>query len=137
MSAPFPAWSRTMATIAMHMSVCRMTSAMYIGLLTSRGSPGAGGLLDDRDERRRVETRATDERSVDVGVGDERLHVVGVDAATIQNPQSLGDLLRGELGHETAQVAVHLRRLRGGGVGAGADRPHRLIREDDPLHGIA
>src|SRR5215470_7160473 len=86
----------------------------------------------DADEPLHVEAGAADERAVHLGLGHERLGVLGLHAAPVQDTDRLGDLLRCELGEEPAQIPLHLGGLTGRRVDPRADRPHRLVGE----HGL-
>src|SRR5262245_26579133 len=131
MSAPLPAWSSTIPMMAKHMMTCRTVSAMTT-LLPPRSGPHPRRLLHDTDELRRLEAGAPDEPAVDVRLRQQRLCVVGLDAATIENGYGLGDLLRRQLGEESPQIPMDLRGLRRRGVDARADGPHRLVGEHTP-----
>src|SRR5204863_3999365 len=128
MSAPLPACSSTMPMIAKDARMWTTINAVNIPSLLRRRA-AARRLLDDRDKPRRVQAGATDERAIDFGLGDEALHVLGLDAAAVEDPDGLRDVLRGELGNQPAEVAVHLGRLTGRRVHAGADRPDGLVGE--------
>src|SRR5206468_7685858 len=129
MSAPFPDCSRTMPMMAKHARTCRMVRAMYIRSLLRRGAD-ARRLANDPDEPLRVEAGAADEGSVHLGLRQQRVGVLGLDAAAIQDTDGLRDFLRRELGQEPAKVRLHLGGLRGCRVDARADRPHRLVGKD-------
>src|SRR2546427_2324828 len=107
MSAPFPDCSRTMPMMAKHARTWMMISAMCIRSLLGGGAD-ARRFADDPDESLRVEARAPDERPIDLGLGEESVGVLGLDAAPVQNAHGLRDLLGRELGEEPAQVALHL-----------------------------
>ena len=55
---------------------------------------------DDAAERRGVEAGASDERTVDVGLRHERVDVVGLHAATVQDPHGLGTIVSGEIAEQ-------------------------------------
>src|SRR5215831_752456 len=86
----------------------------------------------DADEPLHVEAGAADERAVHLGLGHERLGVLGLHASPVQDTDRLGDLFRRELGEEPAQIPLHLGGLAGRRVDPRADRPHRLVGE----HGL-
>src|SRR5438445_13123794 len=101
------------------------------------GGPDARRLSYDPDEPLRVEARAADERAVDLGLGHQRLGVLRLHAAAIQDTDGLGDLLGRELGDEPAQISVHLGRLTGCRVHARPRGPRRLAGGDGPTHSVA
>src|ERR671930_1442904 len=107
-----------------------MISARYIPSLLRRG-PGARRLPHDSNKSGRAQAGATDQRAVDLGLGDERVDVLGLDAAAVEDPDRLGDLLRGELREQAAQVPVDLAGLGRGRVDARPDGPDGLVGEDD------
>src|SRR3990167_6046806 len=107
-----------------------MTSAMYIPSLPG-GRADARRLLHNSNKSWRVQAGAPDERAVDLGLRDEPVHVLGLDAAAVEDPDRLRDLLRGELREQAAQVPVDLAGLARRRVDSGADRPHRLVRSEE------
>src|SRR5437773_1808662 len=68
---------------------------------------------------------------VALGLGHELVDVLGLDAATVEDPDALSDLLRRELREQTAQVPVDLAGLGRRRVDARPDGPDRLVGEDD------
>src|SRR5215470_3098351 len=102
-----------------------------INIDSPRSGDASRRLLHDGHETLRVEARPADERAVDLTLRQQRLHVVGLHAAAVQNPRTLGDFLGRELRQEPAHVPVDLGRLLRRGVHSGPDGPHRLVRDDD------
>src|SRR5215467_7700498 len=92
-----------------------------------RGAGETRRLAYDADEALRVQAGAADEGAVHLGLGHQDLGVLGFHAAAVQDADRLGDLLRRELGKETAQIALNLGRLTGRRVDPRADRPDRLV----------
>src|SRR5215813_7947434 len=95
-----------------------------------RGGDAARRLLHDRHESLRVEARAADECAVDLTLCQQRVDVVGLHTAAVQNPQALGDLLGRELREQTTHVAVDLGRLLRRRVHAAANGPDRFVSND-------
>ena len=85
--------------------------------------PAAG---HDLGEARRVETRAADERAVDIGSSAQLGDIARLDAPTVDNATGGGRVaeLRREL---LPDMSVRLIRLVRGGVAPGSDRPHWLV----------
>ena len=82
-----------------------------------------------------VEARAADERAVDVRFGDELADVVRLDAAAVDHVAVLGGVLRRTTCRSrVADVCMRLCGLRGRGVPARADGPHRLVGHDEVAH---
>ena len=131
MSAPFPDWSRTMPMIAMQSRVCRTTSAMNIQS-PLEAAAGARGVLDDGQEALGVQAGTPTRAPSISGLRDERVGVVGLDAAPVEDPHGLGRLLGGQFREEAAQVSMHLGGLCRRRVHSGPDGPHRLVGEHDP-----
>src|SRR3989442_1571862 len=71
-----------------------------------RRRAGARRFSHDSNKSRRVQARAADQRAVDLGLGHELVDVLGLDAAAVEDPDALGDLLRPELREQTAQIPV-------------------------------
>src|SRR2546427_10691934 len=102
-----------------------MVRTMYIRSLLGRGAESRR-LAHDPDEALRVEARAADQGAVDLGLRQEHLGVLGLDAATVQDANGLRDLLRRQLGEQAAVITLHLGGLGRRGGGAGAGRPYRV-----------
>src|SRR5215204_4295306 len=86
--------------------------------------------LDDRTEVAGVEARAADERAVDVREREQLGRVVGLERAAVEDPHRSGGV-RVEPGHQRADERDRLLRLLRRRDLAGADRPYRLVRDDD------
>src|SRR5256885_10707397 len=97
----------TIPMMAKHARTCRMVRAMYIRSLLRRGAD-ARRLANDPDEPLRVEAGAADEGSVPLGLRQQRVGVLGLDAAAIQDTDGLRDFLRRELGQEPPEERLHL-----------------------------
>src|SRR6266550_6166038 len=91
------------------------------------GRAESRGLPYDADEALRIEARASDEGSVDLGLGHQGLGILGLHAATIQDAHGLGDFLGPKLGDKPPQIAVHLGGLPRRRVDSRPDRPHGLV----------
>src|SRR5438552_18957488 len=81
-----------------------------------RRRAGARRFSHDSNKSRRVQARAADQRAVDLGLGHELDDVLGLAAATVEDPDAVSDLLRRQLGVQTEQLPVALpcsRRPRG------------------------
>src|SRR5437870_9315880 len=98
-----------------------------------RRRAGARRFSYDSNKSRRVQARAADQRAVDLGLGHEPVDVLGLDAATVEDPDALSDLLRPELREQTAQVPVDLAGLGRCRVDARPDGPDRLVCVVDVL----
>src|SRR5947199_2558961 len=96
-----------------------------------RRRAGARRFSHDRNKSRRVQARAADQRAVDLGLGHEPVDVLGLDAATVEDPDALSDLLRPELREQTAQVPVDLAGLGRWRVDARPDGPDRPVGDED------
>src|SRR3989442_13981678 len=96
-----------------------------------RRRAGARRFSHDSNKSRRVQARAADQRAVDLGLGHELVDVLGLDAAAVEDPDALGDLLRPELREQTAQIPVDFAGLARCRVDARPDGPDRLVGEDD------
>src|SRR2546427_469719 len=96
-----------------------------------RRRAGARRFSHDSNKSRRVQARAADQRAVDLGLGHELVDVLGLDAAAVEDPDALGDLLRPELREQTAQIPVDFAGLARCRVDARPDGPDRLGGEDD------
>src|SRR5216110_3019004 len=103
---------------------------MYIPSLLRRRA-GARRLSHDRDKPLGVQARAADQRAVDLGLGDEVVDVLALDAAPVEDSDRLGDLLRRELREQAPQVPVDLAGLARRRVDARPDGPDRLVGDDD------
>src|SRR5258706_9598501 len=82
----------------------------------------------DREKLRRDERRTADQSAVHFRHREERCRVCCLHAPAVQDAQVACDaaiLLR----HPAAQERMHVARLLGRRVAAGADRPYRLVRQ--------
>src|SRR2546429_9747728 len=91
-----------------------------------RRRAGARRFSHDSNKSRRVQARAAHQRAVDLGLGHELVDVLGLDAATVEDPDALCDLLRRELREQNAQAPVDLARLGRRRVDARTDGLDRL-----------
>src|SRR6476619_6014200 len=99
-----------------------------------RGRSGGGEVVavaTDRRELGRVDGSAAHEGAVDVLLGHDRRHVVRLDAAAVEDPDTVGDVAAVELGEQRADRRTHLLRVVGGRALAGAERPDGLVGDDD------
>src|SRR2546426_9508972 len=71
-----------------------------------RRRAGARRFSHDSNKSRRVQARAADQRAVDLGLGHELVDVLGLDAAAVEDPDALGDLLRPELRERSEERRV-------------------------------
>src|SRR5579859_217002 len=95
------------------------------------GSGLLGREADDLQELVGFEAGAAYQGAVDFGLGDKGAEVFGGDAAAVLHLQAIGDRLAADLGDGLADQRdgpVGILRRRGA---AGADRPDRLVRDDD------
>ena len=88
-------------------------------------------IFDDGGEATRVEARAADERTVNVGLGKELLGVLGLDAAAVLDADTFGRGGREELAQVLADELMRFLGLGGRGSLAGANGPNGLVGEDD------
>src|SRR3954453_9631666 len=87
--------------------------------------------VDDRCEVRGVKAGAADEGAVDVGQREQLGGVGGLDRAAVEDPDLVA---RGAAGAEdVADEGARVLGLLGGRGAAGADRPDRLVGDDDVL----
>jgi hypothetical protein len=81
----------------------------------------------DRGKRLGVETRAADERSVDIHLSHQALDIVGLDASAVKDSQPGGPLRRKVRLGQPPQEFVRVRgNIRGRGA-AGANGPDWLL----------
>ena len=93
---------------------------------------GLRGRGDDRQEVGGVEAGAADEEAVDVGQLDQLGGVVGLDRAAVEDADAGGGLGIA-LGEDGADEGDRLLRLLGRRRATRADRPDRLVGDDDPV----
>src|SRR5438874_656286 len=89
----------------------------------------AGG--HDSDKARHLEAWAADERAIDVGLGDEPANVVRFHAAPVEDATAIRRLGAEPLPESPPDVRMRFLGLRGARVPAGADGPHRLVRQNE------
>src|SRR5947208_2121961 len=87
-------------------------------------------VLHDTGEGGGVKARPTDQGAVDVGLRHERVDVLRLDAAAVEDAHSLRGGGRGEAHQLAANGMVDFLRLPRGRGAAGADRPHRLVGDE-------
>src|SRR6478672_6574805 len=109
----------------------RMTSATegsgrLTGARLARGSPGG---LDDLGEGVGLEAGAADQGTVDLPAAEQLGGVVGLDRAAVEDAQLLG--CAAALADDVANEGDRLLGLLGRRGAAGADRPDRLVGDDD------
>src|SRR4029453_7090535 len=92
---------------------------------------------NDIREAADVQARPADERAVDVRKHDEVVDVVWLDAAAVNPVAAVGRWRAEPAAQAAADVGVRFGRLFRRRVAAGADRPHRLIRDDERVDLIA
>src|SRR5262245_46301924 len=83
-----------------------------------RSPPGG---LDDFEEVVGLEARPADEAAIDIGLREQALGVVRLDAAAVEDGQGGRELVAVQPGHALADVGLRLLRLLRGGSLAGAD----------------
>src|SRR6188768_425895 len=101
------------------------------GLLLESAAFG-GGLLRDGDEARGLQAGAAHEDAVDVRLLGEGRGIVGLDTASVEDADGLGELSRSQLGDESPQVTVDLTSLTRCRGDACADRPDGLVGKAAP-----
>src|SRR5439155_4897121 len=87
-------------------------------------------VLHDAGEGGGVEARPADQGAVDVGLRHERVDVLRLDAAAVEDAHPLRGGGRGETHQLPANGMVDFLRLPRGRGASGADRPHRLVGDD-------
>src|SRR5437867_583826 len=87
-------------------------------------------VLHDTGEGGGVKARPTDQGAVDVGLRHERVDVLRLDAAAVEDAHSLRGGGRGEAHQLAANGMVDFLRLPRGRGAAGADGPHRLVGDE-------
>ena len=88
---------------------------------------------DDCQEILRLQARAADQRAIDVGLAEQRRRVVRLDAAAVLDDERLRRRLAAQLADALADERMRILGLLRRGVDAGADRPDRLVGDDDVL----
>src|SRR5262247_4554254 len=98
---------------------------MMVRTMCTRSLLGGAGqprrFAYDANEALHVQAGAADERAVHLGLGHQRLGVLGFHAAPVQDADRLGYFLRRELGEESAQITLDLGGLTGRRVDTRAD----------------
>jgi len=89
------------------------------------------GSVDDGDELLSDERSATNEETVDVGLGSKLVSGGRSDRATVDHADALGDVSRDVLGQPVTGPDVSLLSLVGSGGLASADSPDGLVGDDD------
>src|SRR5262245_13741187 len=107
-----------------------MTGTTYWISTTLMDTPPPSLILHDAGEGHRIEARTTHERPIDVRLGHERIDVLGLHAAPVEDPDAVGRRARGAGADLAADGVMDLLRLCGCRGPAGADRPHRLVGDD-------
>src|SRR5881296_661615 len=87
-------------------------------------------VLHDTGEGGGVKARPADQGAVDVGLRHERVDVLRLDAAAVEDAHPLRGGGRGETHQLPANGMVDFLRLPRGRGAAGADRPHRLVGDE-------
>src|SRR6266545_6414793 len=103
-----------------------ITMRMNMPRLLLESAALGGGLLRDGDETRGLQAGAAHEDTVDVRFLGEGRGIFGLDTASVEDADGLGELSRSKLGDQPPQVAVDLAGLTRRRGEAGADRPDRL-----------
>src|SRR5829696_5901158 len=104
------------------------SGALYVGMADKKRT-GSSCRLYDRREVLRIETGTADQGPVDVGLAQQLGCVAGLDRAAVEDPHAVG--LRPALAQDVADVGDRLLRLLRGRGATGADRPDRLVGDDD------
>src|SRR5262245_34401555 len=143
MPPPLPAWSSTTRMRNTHTSTCRMVISVTMTACSYRkrarlansewrgARPPSKCPAHDGHERLRVERRPADQRPVHVGAVHELLGVLRLDRPAVLDAHLVGDLAPA-VAQLLADEAVRLVRLSDGGRPPRADRPHRLVGDDQP-----
>ena len=87
--------------------------------------------LDDREELLCREGGTTDQPAIDIGLGEELRRILTIAGATVEDRGLLSDLLAVAVGDRLADILQHLLCLLARGSLTGADRPDRLVGDDD------
>src|SRR5438477_6957861 len=94
------------------------------------GKTNCALVLHDRGKRLRIERSSAHQRPINLLLRHERRHVLWLDRATVENPQLAGEGFTENLGGFLADDGMRFgRNFRSRGL-SGADRPHRLIGDD-------
>src|SRR5580765_4010506 len=109
-----------------------ITMRMYMPRLLLESAALGGGHLRDGDEARGLQAGAAYEDTVDVRPLGERLGIVGLDAAPIEDADALGELPRSQFRDQPPQVAVDFTGLTRRRGEACADCPDGLVGEAAP-----
>src|SRR5581483_6330849 len=100
---PLPDWIRTTKIRAMQLSTW---TKVRNAIIKSPSRLAVAAEFHDFFERGRVEAGPAHERSVNVGLGHELLHVIGLDAAAVLDPDVLGRVACVERGQQTPDKGV-------------------------------
>src|SRR5438552_16971263 len=87
-------------------------------------------VLHDTGEGGGVKTRPTDQGAVEVGLRHERVDVLRLDAAAVEDAHGLRGGGRGETPQLPTNGMVDVLCLPRGRGASGADHPHRLVGDD-------
>src|SRR5262249_4197844 len=120
MSAPFPCCSNTTPIRNKHAMMCMTVTTMSMAF-------SSHDELDDAHERIHLQACPAYQRTVDVRLRHQRVDVVRLDAPAIQDTARLRGLLVSHFGEHTANQRVHFLSLLRRGDLASADRPYRLV----------
>src|SRR4030095_17107983 len=85
-----------------------ITMRMNMPRLLLESAALGGGLLRDGDEARVLQAGAAHEDAVDVRLLGEGRGILGLDTASVEDADGLGELSRSQLGDQPPQVAVDL-----------------------------
>src|SRR6266481_5929749 len=96
-------------------------------ILSSLSSPRP----DDARERVSLQACPADQSPVNIGLRHERVNILVVDAAAIDNPDRIGALAPVTFEYRAADCAVYCFGLLGRCGASGTNRPHRLVRNHD------
>eukprot|EP00695_Tsukubamonas_globosa_P003606 TRINITY_DN724_c0_g1_i1.p1 TRINITY_DN724_c0_g1~~TRINITY_DN724_c0_g1_i1.p1 ORF type:complete len:125 (+),score=24.81 TRINITY_DN724_c0_g1_i1:56-430(+) len=100
-------------------------------LTRTRVSLGLSSRSDNGNKIGSLERGTTNQKAVDVGLGEEDIRVGGSNRATIDDASGSSDLSTVVLGEVLADESVNLLSLLGSGSDASADGPHGLVSNDN------
>src|SRR5664280_868208 len=128
-SAPLPCCSSTTRIRKKQTTMKRMIKRVYTRCSLLRPAVLTGSSVDDSPKSFHVKACPADQGAVDVLLPEQHGGVVGLDAATVEDPQAGRGGLPEQLPGAATQGGVCLLGLgRGGGLSR-PDRPDRLVRE--------
>src|ERR1700675_4300965 len=111
-----------------------ITMRMNMPRLLLESAALGGGLLRDGDEARGLQAGAAHEDAVDVRLLGEGRGIVGLDTASVEDADGLGELSRSQLGAQPPQETVDLTGLTRRHGEACANRPDGLVGEAAPAY---